>query len=236
MGQKRVLTVLVGVFLTNLTIRVNKRGAISMNEKFFNLPLQKQYRILNAAMKEFVVKGYQSASTNEIVKEAQISKGLLFHYFENKKQLFLYLCEYCVDLALEQFYKKSIFTEGDLFLRIKEMTLLKIGLMDQHPDLFNFLTMAFNENHEDVSTELKEKLVKASESGYQQLFRHIDYSKFKDELDMQMMINMMMWTYQGFSEVELMNLKECEDVQETYYRIFKDIDKYTNMMRLMFYK
>lgn len=53
--------------------------------KFLNLNPEKQDRILNAALKEFAQKGYQNASTNEIVKEAGISKGLLFHYFNNKR-------------------------------------------------------------------------------------------------------------------------------------------------------
>ena len=59
-----------------------------------SLSEEKQQRILNAALKEFAQKGYKNASTNQIVKEADISKGLLFHYFKNKKQLFLFLYDY----------------------------------------------------------------------------------------------------------------------------------------------
>ena len=58
-----------------------------MFSKFLNLD-EKQDRILNAAIKEFAQKGYDSASTNEIVKEAGISKGLLFHYFKIKSSYF----------------------------------------------------------------------------------------------------------------------------------------------------
>ncbi|NQD68578.1 TetR family transcriptional regulator, partial [Bacillus haikouensis] len=36
--------------------------------------IDKQERIINAAMQEFVKAGFEKASTNEIVKEAQISK------------------------------------------------------------------------------------------------------------------------------------------------------------------
>ena len=48
-------------------------------EKFLKLDDEKRDRILNAAMKEFRY-GYVKASTDIIVKEAGISKGLLFHY------------------------------------------------------------------------------------------------------------------------------------------------------------
>lgn len=58
--------------------------------------MEKQARIINAAMKEFVKSGYDKASTNKIVKEANISKGSLFNYFHSKKELYLYLIEYGV--------------------------------------------------------------------------------------------------------------------------------------------
>ena len=53
-----------------------------MNEKFFDLKKEKQDRMINAALKAFAVNGYKRASTDEIVKDAGISKGLLFHYFD----------------------------------------------------------------------------------------------------------------------------------------------------------
>lgn len=40
--------------------------------------------MINAALKVFALNGYRHASTDDIVREAAISKGLLFHYFENK--------------------------------------------------------------------------------------------------------------------------------------------------------
>jgi len=47
-----------------------------MPHKFLALEPEKQSRIINAAIKEFVHKGYNKASTNEMVKDADISKGL----------------------------------------------------------------------------------------------------------------------------------------------------------------
>ncbi|NMC12710.1 MAG: TetR/AcrR family transcriptional regulator [Chloroflexi bacterium] len=58
---------------------------------FLRLPEAKQDEILNAALKEFSFYGYDLASTNRIVAEAGISKGVLFKYFNNKESLFLFL-------------------------------------------------------------------------------------------------------------------------------------------------
>ena len=51
-----------------------------MNSKFFDLKKEKQDRMINAALKVFAMQGYRHASTDDIVREAGISKGLLFHY------------------------------------------------------------------------------------------------------------------------------------------------------------
>ncbi|MGL4346390.1 MAG: TetR/AcrR family transcriptional regulator [Cellulosilyticaceae bacterium] len=54
-------------------------------------------RILKAALEEFGTKDYVSASTNSICKTHQISKGLLFHYYKSKDELFLMCVEKCFD-------------------------------------------------------------------------------------------------------------------------------------------
>ncbi|MGK7378723.1 TetR/AcrR family transcriptional regulator [Planococcus sp. 1R117A] len=56
-------------------------------EKFKNLENKKKQTILNAALQEFAENGYQQASTNRIVKNAGIGKGMLFYYLESKRQL-----------------------------------------------------------------------------------------------------------------------------------------------------
>lgn len=60
-------------------------------EDFFRLPETKQNDITNAAFREFSQYGYDLASTNRIVAEAGISKGMLFKYFSTKENLFIFL-------------------------------------------------------------------------------------------------------------------------------------------------
>ena len=65
-----------------------------MNDRFFELKKEKQDRMINAALKVFSQYGYRHASTDEIIREAEISKGLLFHYFESKRGLYNFLYDY----------------------------------------------------------------------------------------------------------------------------------------------
>ena len=70
-----------------------------MNHKFFDVSKEKQDRIINAALLVFAQNGYRHAGTDEVVRRACISKGLLFHYFESKLGLYVFLYDYAVRLC-----------------------------------------------------------------------------------------------------------------------------------------
>lgn len=59
----------------------------NINEKFFELPIEKQERIINAGFKVFSQNSYKKSPVSEIADAAGISKSLLFHYFHNKKRI-----------------------------------------------------------------------------------------------------------------------------------------------------
>ena len=59
-------------------------------ETFFNLPSEKQERLMEAAQKEFSRVPLQDASIAKIVKLAGISRGSFYQYFEDKDDLYYY--------------------------------------------------------------------------------------------------------------------------------------------------
>ena len=86
-----------------------------MNNKFFDLKKEKQDRIINAALSVFAQNGYAHASTDEIVREASISKGLLFHYFVSKLGMYQFLVDYCVRFTILEFKSDIRTPSSDLF-------------------------------------------------------------------------------------------------------------------------
>lgn len=50
--------------------------------------LQSRQKIMDAAWKEFGEKSYAEASLNTICKEGDISKGIIYHYFKDKDELY----------------------------------------------------------------------------------------------------------------------------------------------------
>ena len=71
-----------------------------MNEKFFSLPEEKQQAIINAGFRVFSQNTYKKSPVSEIAAEAGISKSLLFYYFRNKKELYLFLWEKCAQVTI----------------------------------------------------------------------------------------------------------------------------------------
>lgn len=58
---------------------------------------QSKNKILNAAIAEFGTKSYGISSLNNICGDNDISKGLIYHYYTNKDELYLHCVKVCFD-------------------------------------------------------------------------------------------------------------------------------------------
>lgn len=129
---------------------MNKRqgkGEAALNEKFWDLNKIKQRSMISGALKVFSRDGFRHASTDEIVSEAGISKGLLFHYFYNKTGLYEFLAEYCARFALVEL-ESGIRKAGPLpyFELQRRITAAECAVMSRYPYLFLFLERASSDN------------------------------------------------------------------------------------------
>lgn len=121
-----------------------------MNERFFDLNREKQDRMINAALRIFAENGYRHASTDTIVKEAGISKGLLFHYFNSKMGLFSFLFDYSVRYMIFEFDRLISAKETDYFVIRKEMERAKLNVLRSYPYMNEFIEKSLQENQLDV--------------------------------------------------------------------------------------
>jgi len=56
-------------------------------ERFNELDERKKRAILDAAAPEFADRGYNGASINQVIRDAGISKGTMYYYFNGKEDL-----------------------------------------------------------------------------------------------------------------------------------------------------
>ncbi|NYE06125.1 AcrR family transcriptional regulator [Bacillus niacini] len=207
-----------------------------MFSKFLSLDSEKQDRIINAAIKEFAQKGYDNASTNEMVKEAGISKGLLFHYFKNKKQLFFFLFDYCYNLVADEFYKKVDLTERDFFKRIRQAVLIKMDLQQQYPDILTFIQEAFMQDSPEIKDEFDKKKMELNAVNIGIIYDGIDLSKFRDDVDVQKILKVISWTFEKMSDEELHKAKMVPGHKIDYDKVFLEAEEYFELFIKCFYK
>ncbi|MCM3694056.1 TetR/AcrR family transcriptional regulator [Neobacillus niacini] len=207
-----------------------------MFSKFFNLDPEKQDRIINAAIKEFALKGYDNASTNEMVKEAGISKGLLFHYFKNKKQLFFFLFDYCYNLVADEFYKKIDLDETDFFKRIRQAVQIKMDLQTKYPDILTFIQEAFMQDSPEIKDEFDKKKQELNAVNIGIIYDGIDLAKFRDDVDVQKIVKVISWTFEKMSDEELYKAKMVPGHKIDYDRVFMEAEEYFEIFIKCFYK
>ena len=107
-------------------------------EKLENLDKNRKDAIINAALMEFATKGYDEASTIVIAKNAGISKGLMFHYVNSKKDFFLFLCDYCSKIVKREYFDLINFNEKDLLERLRQSYILQLELLHKYPWILEF--------------------------------------------------------------------------------------------------
>lgn len=100
---------------------------------------RRQY-LIDAAIKEFSQRGYESASLNNILKEAQISKGTFYYHFKNKEDLYFYLIGLLIEEKkrfLGQAMKPEDF-QKDIFAILKHQARLGIEFAADNPGINGF--------------------------------------------------------------------------------------------------
>lgn len=206
-----------------------------MFAKFLSIEEEKRERVINAALKEFAQKGYSAASTNEIAKEAGISKGLLFHYFTSKKDLYLYLYDHSIEMLVNEIEAKVDREEKDFFEKIRQTAVVKLGIYNVHPDLFQFMEKAFFEESPDVKAELRERYKRIAASEYSHMFADIDTSKFKEGIDPGRAVQIVLWTMEGLGE-QMREKHRRAGGELQIEELMSEFDSYMEMFELSFYK
>ncbi|MGN1170610.1 MAG: TetR/AcrR family transcriptional regulator [Lachnospiraceae bacterium] len=146
-----------------------------MNEKFFDLKKEKQDRMINAALKLFAENGYRRASTDDMVKEAGISKGLLFHYFGSKLGLYEFVYDYSAKFLTMELLSAVGAEETDFFVLRGQIEQAKTAVMKNFPYVQLFLYRASKEEDMEALAVTVEKRQQLQEL-YEGMYSRIDES------------------------------------------------------------
>lgn len=191
------------------------------------------FKIINAAFEVFTKNDIEKASTNSIVKQAEISRGLLYHYFENKQDLFEFLIYYSIKMITIGMEKNMDWEETDFLDRMRLAIILKFEVINKYPYMFDFFDkyayrvrrLITKDQAQDSSVGLREKLYT----------HNIDFGLFKDGIDTKKMVNIVTYTLGGIAEEYWLKSKGGEEYLDLNMLI-KECDEYITFFKKHFYR
>lgn len=151
---------------------------------------------MNAALKIFAENGYKGASTDDIVKEAGISKGLLFHYFGSKIGLYTFVYDYSVRYTILELTTSVSAVETDFFEIYKQTEFAKMRVLKNYPYMQEFLNRCMYEDVSEALLAIEEKRNALTET-YDKIRSRMNMEKLKPEADAVMLRNMIDITIRG---------------------------------------
>jgi len=206
-----------------------------MFSKFLSLEPERRDAILNAALKEFAGKGFDDASTNVIARDSGISKPLMFHYVNNKKDFFLFLYDYCMEVLENEYFSRIDLSEKDIFERLRQTCLLKIQVMQKYPWIFDFIRVAVFTNSEVVKDDLIKRRKMVETSSFERFYGDIDTSRFRSGLDVDKAKQLIFWAIGGYAGQILEQLKSLDVSEFDFKKIRTEFDGYLNELRKTYY-
>lgn len=105
-----------------------------IKKTYYNLPKEKQNRIFNAIKNEFSKYPKEKVSINRIVKDAGISRGSFYQYFDDKLDLIELLTGDLLSQILEFAKSFLIKYNGNIFAAYSELFSAVIDLIDEKDD------------------------------------------------------------------------------------------------------
>jgi AcrR family transcriptional regulator len=183
-------------------------------------------------MEEFSRNTYQKASTNRIVEKAGISKGSLFNYFQSKEKLYEYLEIFTIRAIAGAIVEKMDWEEPDILKRIKDIVIIKLDVCRDYPYLMRFSKRIYENRSMD---DLKATYEKFVPNLYEKVYHeNIDFSLFKEDIGINEIMNILIWTFEKMGESYLKRIESGERVKND--AISDEVDRYIEVLRKGFYR
>lgn len=94
---------------------------------------QSRRKIIDSALREFGERGYGLSSINTICSTGKISKGILYHYFKDKDELYLTCVEECFEHLTAYLQEHTLLCSMDIEASMKSYFDTRLSFFEQYP-------------------------------------------------------------------------------------------------------
>ncbi|NLP28132.1 MAG: TetR/AcrR family transcriptional regulator [Clostridia bacterium] len=133
-------------------------------------------QIIKSAIAEFGLNSYGEGSLNAICKKGNISKGIIYHYFKDKDELYLACVKECFN-SLTTFLKSENISFNNVEEAIEKLLDLCHQFFKENPDFGNIFTNALLQPPKHLLKEIKEikaELDKFNINFYEQVLENVN--------------------------------------------------------------
>lgn len=184
--------------------------------------------------------GYKKASTDSICKAAGISKGLLFHYFGTKENLYNFLIEYAIEVMTSKYLGRIDIGQGDVLQSIWQMAVLKGEISVALPAVFDFVTSVYLESGGAAGNEGFAKMMRVRAEVMAKVQQAADLSLFKADIaPPHRAIQIINWAIDGYAKsltAATPPSEAGETARENYNKYLKELEEMLDIFRRCFYE
>lgn len=133
-------------------------------QTFFNLDEDKRERILQAAVDEFAINSYEHAKLSNIIRVANIPRGSLYQYFEDKFDLINYIFEIVKQKKMD--YMKDLLPNPEdkpFLVLFRELFITGAKFAMENPKYVQVMTNELSSNSEVFERVLKDGIELANQ-------------------------------------------------------------------------
>lgn len=203
-------------------------------EKFNNIDINqpKVHKIINCAYEVFSKNDLEKASTNQIVKLAGISRGLLYHYFKDKQELYDFLIFFAIKKGVIEINEKLSWDESDFFNRMIQVTRIRFEIMKSYPYMATFFQRYTSRLNKPEMKNLYDNLNPGARDKFYSY--NLNFDQLREGVDKKKMIQIAKWTIKGkLAEWNDLTLEQQENFSVDEF--MAECIEYLEFLRTLFY-
>ena len=181
--------------------------------RFHKLPPEKQRAMLDAAGEAFAAHGFEGASYNPIIEGAQVSKGAMYYYFEDKSDLFVATARDALAPLLAMDTTPPALESADAFWEAVQTFMEALwGALSQNPRGMALGRVALGATGE-AGEAISLMIAGIGEVTTKWLRAGLEVGAVREDLPLELLSSMLLGLGQGFDTWMLSNMEGMEEAE-----------------------
>jgi AcrR family transcriptional regulator len=152
-------------------------------ETFFKIADEKRERLLREAARLFAERGFNQTDMAQLASRAGVAKGSIYNYFENKEDLYLYVCRDGMRRSREAIYGRMD-PEWDVYRQIEHIFRQGARFIQNHPEYLILYANISSAGMERFSVQMSREVEKYTADHLKWLIRRdMQRGLVRDDVD-----------------------------------------------------